>query len=55
MTLMNGVFCEYLENFVQVLIYDILIYSWMKEEHDEHLRLVLHFLREKVLYGKLSK
>jgi hypothetical protein len=30
MSLMNGVFREYLEKFVQVFIDDILIYSWMK-------------------------
>jgi hypothetical protein len=55
MSLMNGVFCEYLDNFVQVFIDDIMIYSWMKEEHDEHLILVLQCLRENKLYGKLSK
>lgn len=55
MSLMNGVFHEYLENFVQVFIDNILIYSWKMEEHEEHLRLVLKFLREKILYGKLFK
>jgi hypothetical protein len=55
MSLMNGVFHEYLDKFVQVFIDDILIYSRMKEEHDEHLRLVLQCLRENKLYGKLSK
>jgi hypothetical protein len=55
MSLMNGVFREYLDKFVQVFIDDILIYSRMTEEHDEHLRLVLQCLREHKLYGKLSK
>ena len=55
MSLMNGVFCEYLDKFVQVFIDDILIYSRMTEEHDEHLRLVLQCLREHKVYGKLSK
>jgi hypothetical protein len=55
MSLMNGVFCEYLDKFVHVFIDDILIYSRTKEEHDEHLRLVLQCLRENKLYGKLSK
>jgi hypothetical protein len=55
MSLMNGVFHEYLDKFVQVFIDDILIYSRMMEEHDEHLRLVLQCLRENKLYGKLSK
>jgi hypothetical protein len=41
MSLMNGVFREYLDKFVQVFIDDILIYSRTMEEHDEHLRLVL--------------
>jgi hypothetical protein len=55
MILMNGVFCEYLDKFIQVFIDDILIYSQMIEEHDENLRLVLQCLRENKLYGKLSK
>jgi hypothetical protein len=55
MSLMNGVFREYLDKFIQVFIDDILIYSRMMEEHDEHLRLVLQCLRENKLYGKLSK
>jgi hypothetical protein len=55
MSLMNGVICEYLDKFVQVFIDDILIYFWMKEEHDKHLRLILKCLRENKLYGKLSK
>jgi hypothetical protein len=55
MSLMNGVFHEYLDKFVHVFIDDILIYSWKKEEHGEHLRLVLQFLRKKKLYGKLLK
>jgi hypothetical protein len=55
MSLMNGVFPEYLDMFVEVFIDDILIYSWMKEEHDELLRLVPQCLRENKLYGKLSK
>jgi hypothetical protein len=49
------VFCKYLDKFIQVFIDDILIYSRMMEEHDEHLRLVLQCLRENKLYGKLSK
>jgi hypothetical protein len=55
MSLMNGVFREYLDKFVQVFIDDILIYSRTTEEHDKHLRLVLQCLREHNLYGKLSK
>jgi hypothetical protein len=44
MSLMNGVFREYLDKFVQVFIDDILIYSRTTEEHDEHLLLVLQCL-----------
>jgi hypothetical protein len=55
MSLMNGVFREYLDKFIQVFIDDILIYSRTTEEHDEHLHLVLQCLREHKLYGKLSK
>jgi len=44
-----------LDKFVVVLIDDILIYSRTREEHAEHLRLVLSVLREKRLYAKLSK
>jgi hypothetical protein len=55
MSLMNVVFREYLDNFIQVFIDDILIYSRTMEEHDEHFLLVLQCLRENTLYGKLSK
>jgi hypothetical protein len=55
MSLMNRVFREYLDKFIQVFIDDILIYSRTTEEHEEHLRLVLQCLREHKLYGKLSK
>jgi len=53
--LMNSVFSPYLDKFVIVFIDDILIYSKNWEEHAEHLRIVLQVLREKQLYGKLSK
>jgi hypothetical protein len=55
MSLMNGVFRKYLDRFVQVFLDDILIYSKNEREHEEHLRIVLSFLKEKKLYGKLSK
>jgi hypothetical protein len=41
MSLMNRVFHEYLDKFVQVFIDDILTYSQMMEEHDKHLCMVL--------------
>ena len=37
-----------------VFLDDILIYSKTKEEHEEHLRLVMQVLREHQLYAKLS-
>ena len=55
MQLMNSVFMEYLDKFVVIFIDDILIYSPSKEEHDQHLRLVLQKLREHRLYAKFSK
>ena len=55
MDLMNRVFQPYLDRFVIVFIDDILLYSGSSEEHSEHLRIVLHTLRERQLYAKLSK
>jgi hypothetical protein len=55
MSLMNDVFRKYLDSFVQVFLDDILIYSKIEREHEEHLRIVLSCLRENKLYGKLSK
>jgi hypothetical protein len=51
MSLMNGVFREYLDKFIQVFIDNILIYSQKMEEHDEHFPLVLKCLRENKLLG----
>jgi hypothetical protein len=53
--LMNSVFMPELEKFVVVFIDDILIYSKNKEEHAEHLRIILTRLREHQLYAKFSK
>ena len=39
MYLMNKVFMEYLNKFVVVFIDDILVFSKIEEEHEEHLRL----------------
>jgi hypothetical protein len=52
---MNKVFMEYLDRFVVVFIDDILVFSKMMEEHEEHLRLVLEKLRYSQLYAKFSK
>ncbi|GJR46431.1 putative reverse transcriptase domain-containing protein [Tanacetum coccineum] len=53
--LMNRVFHEYLDKFVIVFIDDILVYSKTREEHEDHLRIVLEILRQKKLYAKFLK
>jgi hypothetical protein len=55
MYLMNLVFMFELDQFVMVFIDDILIYSNNDEEHEQHLRIVLHQLRDHQLYAKFSK
>jgi hypothetical protein len=55
MYLINKVFMEYLDKFIVVLIDEILVYSKNKEEHSEHLHMILQKLREHQLYMKLSK
>ncbi|GJR02399.1 putative reverse transcriptase domain-containing protein [Tanacetum coccineum] len=49
MDLMNRVCKPYLDKFVIVFIDDILIYSKNKQEHEEHLKIILE------LYAKFSK
>ncbi|GKB81942.1 putative reverse transcriptase domain-containing protein [Tanacetum coccineum] len=55
MDLMNRVCKLYLDKFVIVFIDDILIYSYNKEEHANHLRIILELLRKEKLYAKFSK
>ncbi|XP_070024835.1 uncharacterized protein [Nicotiana sylvestris] len=55
MGLMNRVFKTNLDSFVIVFIDDILIYSHNREEHQQHLRIVLQTLSDSQLYSKVSK
>ena len=52
---MHRVFRPYLDQFVVVFVDDILIYSQLEEEHEDHLRIVLQALKEHKLYVKFSK
>ena len=55
MDLMNRIFQPYLDQFFIVFNDDILIYSGSKEDHEEHLTVVLQILRENQLYAKFRK
>jgi hypothetical protein len=55
MYLMNSIFMTKLDKFVEIFIYDILIYSKNEKEHAEHFRIVLQRLRDHKLYAKFSK
>nr|GFA63574.1 putative reverse transcriptase domain-containing protein [Tanacetum cinerariifolium] len=52
MDLMNRVCKPYLDKFVIVIIDDILIYSRNKEEHANHLRIILELLKKEKLFIK---
>jgi hypothetical protein len=55
MYLTNSVFMLELDKFVVVFIDDILVYSKNEEEHEQHLRIILQWLRDHQLYAKFSK
>nr|GEY09367.1 putative reverse transcriptase domain-containing protein [Tanacetum cinerariifolium] len=55
MDLINWVCKPYLDKFVIVFIVVILIYLKNKEEHEEHLKLILELLKKEELYAKFSK
>ena len=55
MNLMHRVFQPYLDQFFMVFVDDILMYSQSEWEHEAHLRIVLHLLRDHQLYAKFSK
>lgn len=53
--LMSCVCKPYLDKFVIVFIDNILIFSRTKEEHVQHLQLIVEVLRKEKLYAKFSK
>ncbi|GJV09676.1 reverse transcriptase domain-containing protein [Tanacetum coccineum] len=55
MDLINRVCKPYLDKFTIVFIDDILIYSRNKEDHANHLRIILELLKKEKLYAKFSK
>ena len=55
MKMMNGIFRNFLDEFVIIFIVDILVYSISKEDHERNIRAVLERLREQTLFAKLSK
>ena len=55
MCLMNTIFNKYVDQFVLIFLDDILIYSKTEEEHQKHLEIVLHNLREHQQYAKFKK
>ena len=55
MDLMHRVFQPCLDQFVVVFVNDILIYSQSKEEHEDHLWIVLQALKDYRLYAKFNK
>ncbi|GJW39286.1 putative reverse transcriptase domain-containing protein [Tanacetum coccineum] len=55
MDLMNCVCKPYLDKFVIIFTDNILIYSKNKQEHEEHLKLILELLKKEELYAKFSK
>jgi hypothetical protein len=55
MRVMNDVFMPFLDDFVIVYLYDILIFSGTWDEHVRHVKQVLDNFRRENFYVKLSK
>jgi len=52
---MNDVLWDFLNDFCQVYLNDILIYSKMRKKHKDHIKLVLNWLREAELQMNIWK
>ena len=52
---MNRVYRPFLDKFLIVFIYDVLVYSRSEEDHSHHLQHILETLRAEKLDAKLSK
>ena len=55
MDLIHQIFKSYLDQFVVIVIDDILTYSKTKEDHEYHLGIVLQILGKHQLYAMFSK
>ena len=55
MCLMNSILSKYLDKFIVVFINDILVYSKNKQEHENHLKIILQVLMEQQLFSKFNK
>lgn len=55
MGLVNRFFYPFLDRFVIIFIYDILVYSRDRRQHEEHLRISLETLRKERLFTKYKK
>lgn len=55
MDIVHQVFKDYLDKFIIIFIDNIWIYSRIRKEREEHLRITLQILKENQLYAKFSK
>ena len=55
MRVMNDVLIPFLDDFVIVYLYDILVFSKSKDEHVMHVNKALDVLRKEQLFLKMSK
>ena len=55
MRVMDSVLCPFLDEFVIVYLYDILIFRKTREEHVLHVNRVLDVLRKEKLFLEMSK